>query len=92
MKNVRELMKKIELLNKLNKELGINRKYYLILVQKYGRPFYFFNKKDFKDIKEVFIDEVANHLLNDALIKEDNYYYIFDNDKDITYSFKIGEI
>lgn len=88
MKNATELMKKLDILNKLNEELGIRRKYYLVLIPKYGRSLFYYKKQDLKYIKKLFIDEVADILLNNTLIREEDFYYKIDNCDE--YSFRIG--
>ena len=73
--SLKELIKKIEKINKLNAELYFDKKYYLVVSEKYSKLIYIHNSKDLKSITDYYETKVANTILNDELIKEENYFY-----------------
>ena len=74
--NLKELLRKIEKLNSLNKELELGNKYYLVVCKRYMRSIYLYNRKDLKDLCEYYNDDISSKLVNDNLIKEERYTHI----------------
>lgn len=74
--NLKGLLKKIEKLNNLNKDLEINYKYYLVVYNRYMKNIYLYSSKDLKDLCNYYIDDISSKLINDNLIKEERYSYV----------------
>ena len=83
--NLKELMTKIDKLNKINKDLDFDDYYYLVVSSRYDKPIYIYNKKDINKIKKEYIDRVADMLINEELQKEEKYLYVIDE-----YEIRIG--
>jgi hypothetical protein len=83
--NLKELISKIDKLNKMNNELDFDDKYYLVVCGRYDKPVYIYNKKDIRKIKEYYIDSISNMLINKELKKEEKYLYVIDE-----YEVRIG--
>ena len=82
--NLKLLIKKIEKINELHKELELYDKYYLVVSSKYETPIYIYKSKDLKIIEEVYINEISNKIINNEIIKEERYMYkITDTDYEI---------
>lgn len=77
--NIRELLKKVESVNKLNKELGFDDKIYLALSKKLYKTIYLHNKSNLIDITDYYIKELHHLIFSTKLIKIDNFIYKFDN-------------
>lgn len=73
--NLKELINKIDNLNKLNKELDLGDKYYLVITEMFSSPVYVYNKKEMKNIDDYYISTVASSLKNNKLEKVDRYNY-----------------
>lgn len=92
---LKDLMNKIEKLNKLNNELGMDRNYYLVTSDKYGsKVMYLYNKKDLKEITDYFIPQIATILLYTPVEKIERYLYkiefINGSNELVEYNIRIG--
>lgn len=93
---LKDLMKKIEQLNKINSELGIDRSYYLVLSDKYcSKVIYLYNKKGLKEITNYFIPQIATIILYTPIVKVERYLYkiefINGSNELVEYNIRIGE-
>lgn len=71
-----DLIKKVEKLNKVNKELGFeDTVVYFQLVWRYGRCETVTTAKGFKKVVKDYIEETQNEILNTELTKEDKFVY-----------------
>ena len=86
---LKELTKKIEQLNKMQKELELGDKYYLVVENRYSRAIYIYDSKSLKDIKNTYIKEIANKIINNDLIKVERCLYRVDGTQ---YEVRIGEM
>lgn len=89
--NLLKLLGKIEKLNKLNNELGIDTQYYLPLYSRYDRPIYLYKVKDISRIKDKYINELSEVLIHNEIIKSDAYVYDIDTNCEKFY-LHLGEI
>ena len=92
---LKDLMNKIDKLNKLNSELGVNIGYYLVLSDKYcSKVIYLYNKKDLKEITNYFIPQIATILLYTPIEKVEAYLYkiefINGSNELVEYNIRIG--
>ena len=92
---LKDLMKKIEQLNKINSELGIDRSYYLVTSDKYcSKVIYLYNKKDLKEITNYFIPQIATILLYTPVKFVERYLYkiefINGSNEILEYNIRIG--
>lgn len=92
---LKDLMKKIEQLNKINSELGIDRSYYLVLSDKYcSKVIYLYNKKDLKEISDYFIPRISTILLYTPVKFVERYLYkiefINGSNEIVEYNIRIG--
>ena len=75
-----DLQKKLSNLNKLNSEVGIeDRKYFLVVKEKYSKPIYLYSKKDFKKIAEYYTNEVYDAIISNELIQVERFIYNVSN-------------
>lgn len=86
---LKELTKKIEQLNKIQKELELGNKYYLVIENRYDRAIYIYDSKSLKDIKDYYIKEIANKIINNDLLKVERCLYRVDGTQ---YKIRIGEM
>lgn len=87
--NLKELIKKIDKINKMNKDLDFNIKYYLVIENRFFHSIYIFNSKDLKKITDYYTECVSSQLINSELLKEERYLYTItiNNEK---YDIRIG--
>lgn len=69
-----ELINKIQKINKLNKELDLYDKYFLVLSDSI-KNIYIDNKKDIKQLKD-YIVTVKEQILNNDYTKKERFLYI----------------
>lgn len=74
--NINDLLKKVTQLNKINNELGIDMKINLLIEERFSKPIRIYKNSDLKEIKEIYIEELVNKILNNDLVKVDKYTYI----------------
>lgn len=72
---LKDLIKKVEQINKLNNELEICYPVNLVISNKYSRPITIYKAKDLKKIEEYFVSEVAYELLHNEIEKVERYIY-----------------
>lgn len=75
--NITDLVIKILKANKLNEELKLQRKAYIVLTNKYDSPIYIREKKDLQKINDTYKNNLAKLIYNSKLIKIEDYSYKF---------------
>ena len=87
--NLKELIRKIDKINKMNEDLDFNIKYYLVVENRFFHSIYIFNNKDLKKITDYYTEDVSSQLINSELLKEERYLYttMINNEK---YDVRIG--
>lgn len=87
--NLKELIKKIDKINKMNKDLDFNIKYYLVVYNRFFRSIYIYKSRDLKEITDYYIEDISSQLINGELLKEERYLYTttINNEK---YNIRIG--
>ena len=75
--NITDLVVKILKANKLNEELHLQGKAYVVLTNKYDSPIYIREKKDLQKINGKYINNLAKLIYNSKLIKIEDYSYKF---------------
>lgn len=96
---ITQILNKINQLNKLNKELGINRNYYLLIYETNSASRRIYNADDLNRYCSNYIDSIQDKLNNSNFTYNDIYdeFYldIKANDKifdDVTFSLVIIEV
>ena len=70
------LLKKINKLNELNGEIGVeDKKYFLVVEEKFSQPIYVYTKKDFKKLEEYYIKDIYNNIINSELVQDEKFTY-----------------
>ena len=71
--NLKELIKEIEESNKIANKLGLPK--YYIVVSNHNIRHLIKSSKDLEILENYYINEVAERLINDELVKEENNMY-----------------
>ena len=77
--NLKELLKKVMKANELNEELEIGEKTNLVITNRYSSPVRIYNTKDIKKIKDKYIEEISNQIINNELERIERYTYKITN-------------
>lgn len=77
--NLKELLKKVMKANELNEELEIGEKTNLVITNRYSSPVRIYNTKDIKKIKDKYIEEISNQIINNELERIKRYTYKITN-------------
>lgn len=77
---LQDLLKKINKLNELNNEIGVeDRKYFIVVKEKFGKPICVYTKKDFKTLEEYYVKGIYNSIINSELTQNDKFIYSVPN-------------
>ena len=73
---LQDLLKKINKLNELNDEIGTeDRKYFIVVEEKFSQPIYVYTKKDFKKLEEYYIKDIYNNIISSELVQDEKFTY-----------------